>query len=174
MKLSLSIATIFLCTIDYVYTYKAPAPAYRIHPEPHEYQNWLPSHTGQGHFWNKNHSVSPWQPQPCPPHHHPSHAHCSVDHPEPQSSFWLPKFHGAYEGTSPFLANGSNYTIFRNVKDFGAVGDGKADDTAAFNRAITCKPSTFRKSTTPVLTALQMVGVCQEDKVQEGRQGCQH
>lgn len=31
----------------------------------------------------------------------------------------------------------SGYQFFRNVKDFGAVGDGVADDTAAINRAAT-------------------------------------
>ncbi|PHH67944.1 hypothetical protein CDD82_975 [Ophiocordyceps australis] len=30
----------------------------------------------------------------------------------------------------------SDYEFFRNVKDFGAVGDGKTDDTAAINRAV--------------------------------------
>ncbi|RYP69856.1 hypothetical protein DL771_005867 [Monosporascus sp. 5C6A] len=37
-------------------------------------------------------------------------------------------------GTSPFAPEG--YQFFRNVKDFGAVGDGVTDDTAAINRAM--------------------------------------
>ena len=64
---------------------------------------------------------------------------CGVQSPAPQTSFWLAKFHGAQEGTSPFLVNGSNYQVFRNVKDFGAKGDGTTDDTAAFNAAISRK-----------------------------------
>ncbi|KAK3324790.1 pectate lyase superfamily protein-domain-containing protein [Cercophora scortea] len=33
-------------------------------------------------------------------------------------------------------AANNNYKVFRNVKDYGAVGDGKTDDTAAINLAI--------------------------------------
>lgn len=33
----------------------------------------------------------------------------------------------------PFAPSG--YQFYRNVKDFGAVGDGVADETAAINRA---------------------------------------
>jgi hypothetical protein len=47
-----------------------------------------------------------------------------------------------HTGTSPFL-NDSSYVVYRNVKDFGAKGDGAADDTAAIQRAIDGRFSTL-------------------------------
>ncbi|KAL2827770.1 pectate lyase superfamily protein-domain-containing protein [Aspergillus cavernicola] len=45
--------------------------------------------------------------------------------------YWLASLGSA--GQSPFAPSG--YQFFRNVRDFGAVGDGVTDDTAAINRA---------------------------------------
>ncbi|KAI0542146.1 pectate lyase superfamily protein-domain-containing protein [Xylaria digitata] len=44
-------------------------------------------------------------------------------------------YESASHGISPFGPSG--YQVFRNVKDFGATGDGVTDDTEAINNAIT-------------------------------------
>ncbi|KAK0442944.1 exo-beta-1,3-glucanase [Armillaria borealis] len=48
--------------------------------------------------------------------------------------FWLEFI--KHQGTSPFNPDPGSYQVFRNVKDFGAVGDGQHDDTEAINQAI--------------------------------------
>jgi glucan 1,3-beta-glucosidase len=67
------------------------------------------------------------------------------------SSYWLASI--TRQGTVAYGTAG--YQIFRNVKTFGAIGDGKTDDTAAINAAITagsrCGKGCDSSTVTPAL-----------------------
>ncbi|KAF9068658.1 exo-beta-1,3-glucanase [Rhodocollybia butyracea] len=64
--------------------------------------------------------------------------------------YWLESI--THQGTAAYNSDPSTYVVFRNVKDFGAVGDGVTDDTAAINSAISsgdrCGLGTCNSTTT--------------------------
>ncbi|KAH9988425.1 pectate lyase superfamily protein-domain-containing protein [Xylariaceae sp. FL0662B] len=67
-------------------------------------------------------------------------------------AFWLEDM--KHQGVAPFAASG--YTFFRNVKDFGAKGDGTTDDTAAITAAMNqpddrCLQGCASTTTTPAI-----------------------
>ncbi|KAJ6109080.1 hypothetical protein N7486_001314 [Penicillium sp. IBT 16267x] len=68
------------------------------------------------------------------------------------SSYWMANI--KRQGVAPFNSN-ANYQVFRNVKDFGATGDGSTDDTAAINKAISsggrCGKGCDSSTTTPAI-----------------------
>ncbi|OJJ45637.1 hypothetical protein ASPZODRAFT_68840 [Penicilliopsis zonata CBS 506.65] len=68
------------------------------------------------------------------------------------SSYWVGSI--KRQGTIPF-GNNTSYQIYRNVKDFGATGDGSTDDTDAINKAISsggrCGEGCDSSTTTPAL-----------------------
>lgn len=132
----ISIATAVLFELTTAYR----SPARHIHPHSeYDYRAFHPSRQGSGHFGSLNRSLIPWEAF-LPPLEDTTTlssevGNCSGTNDDRPSSFWLPNV--PHQGTSPFLSDSSEYVVYRNVKDFGAKGDGSTDDSAAFNAAIT-------------------------------------
>ncbi|KAL2022498.1 hypothetical protein VTK56DRAFT_5105 [Thermocarpiscus australiensis] len=72
--------------------------------------------------------------------------------PRQASGWWLASIQR--QGAAAFNPD-PNYNVFRNVRDYGAKGDGVSDDTAAINQAISdgnrCGEGCTSQTTTPAL-----------------------
>jgi hypothetical protein len=122
-------------------------PARHIHPHAeYDYRGYHPSRQGSGHFGSLNKSLVPWEAFGSPfgdaPLLSADMSKCHTNDSPKSKSFWLADV--PHQGTSPFLADSSDYVVYRNVRDFGAKGDGSTDDSAAFNAAITGMFISFR------------------------------
>ncbi|KAF2124812.1 glycoside hydrolase family 55 protein [Dothidotthia symphoricarpi CBS 119687] len=69
------------------------------------------------------------------------------------SSYWFSSI--KRQGQAPFNANKASYTVFRNVKELGAAGDGVTDDTDVINKIIAdgdrCGEGCDSTTTTPAI-----------------------
>ncbi|KAH9921800.1 beta-1,3-glucanase [Fomitopsis serialis] len=81
----------------------------------------------------------------------------------PGEPYWMERVN--HQGVAAFNPKPDAYQVFRNVKDFGAVGDGRADDTEAINAAMSyggrCGGGNCESSTvTPAICLLlhQLIG----------------
>ncbi|KAK3368298.1 pectate lyase superfamily protein-domain-containing protein, partial [Podospora didyma] len=70
-------------------------------------------------------------------------------------TFWLEQLPAGDHGHAPFAGDPKYKVVFRNVKDYGAKGDGVTDDTKAINKAITdgkrCGADCLSSTTKPAL-----------------------
>lgn len=64
------------------------------------------------------------------------------------AAFWMEDI--THQGVAPYHSD-PDYQVFRNVRDYGAAGDGVTDDTEAISRAMSdgdrCAPHACNQST---------------------------
>ena len=121
--------------------------AQHVHYEPPEVHKYVQSMLSEYHHYTDYGGPSPtwWHHHPHPPM--PTHPYPPP--PKHKCDYWLADI--KHQGVAAFNPNPATYQVFRNVKDFGAVGDGMTDDTAAINLAISsggrCAPGSCASTT---------------------------
>jgi glucan 1,3-beta-glucosidase len=100
---------------------------------PSSYGDWKPHPTGAP-FPHINESVNPWHPFPGGPEPHQPPLGLPPYQPGQPSTYWYEQID--HNGLSPFVANATDWKVYRNVKAYGAVGDGTTDDSLAIQAAI--------------------------------------
>jgi hypothetical protein len=111
---------------------KVPSGASNILYPPYTYVpsvfgDWKP-HPYGAPFPFRNGSVNPWNPFPQGPQ--PPHPPGLPPHnPGQPASYWYEDIE--HNGLSPFATNATGWKVYRNVKDYGATGDGTTDDSLA-------------------------------------------
>jgi glucan 1,3-beta-glucosidase len=99
---------------------------------PSVFADWKP-HPHGSPFPDRNESVNPLNPYP--PHLPPQPPlGLPPFHPGQPSTFWYEQID--HNGIRPFATNATDWKVYRNVRDYGAKGDGAADDSAAIQAAI--------------------------------------